>query len=99
MSRYRAKICACAGAESRKSRSESAGAAIDPRFGESADAAADYDTRYLQETGPLFSRGRGFVPWRCADSHTATFKRAFLGRRWRTFESLSSARSLTTPFD
>src|SRR5260221_8338145 len=49
-----------------------------PRFGESADAAADYDTRYLQETGPLFSRGRGFVPWRCADSHTATFKRAFL---------------------
>src|SRR5882672_3587511 len=97
MSSFRPKICTCAEAESRKSTSESAGAAIDPRFGESADAAAADDARYLQETGPLFSRGRGFGPWRCADS--ATFKRAFFGRRRRTFESLSSARSLTMAFE
>jgi hypothetical protein len=40
MSSFRPKICTCAEAESRKSKS--AIAAIDPRFGESADAAADY---------------------------------------------------------
>jgi hypothetical protein len=55
MSSFRPKICTCAEAESRKSRSESAGAAIDPRFGESADAAADYDTRYLQRKPGRFS--------------------------------------------
>src|SRR5712692_6802874 len=100
MSSFRPKICTCAEAESRKSRSESAGAAIDPRFGESADAAADYDTRYLQrKPGPFSLAVAGSFLGDVLILTRPPSNELSSEGGGRTFESLSSARSLTMAFE